>query len=206
MDVNAIGQGYDYLALGHIHKPQFVHTGKHNVRYSGAPLPVGFDEAYPHSVTMVDLPAHNASLTNDNFTIVEIHNPRPLVTLPNPDDTNEFGLWEAVRAQYEAYPADQKVYIRLNISDPESMPSNAYDQARAQAKDKAYRFCCIHSKRKIAEHNGGQRQMTVEEFQSTDPWDVVKMYANDIQDASFNTQDMKPLFDEVLEALKIKED
>lgn len=206
MDVSTIGQGYDYLALGHIHKPQFVHTGKHNVRYSGAPLPVSFDEAFPHSVTIVDLPAHNVPLTKDNFTTVEIHNTRPLVTLPNPDDTTEFGPWEAVFAQYEAYPADKKVYIRLNISDPESMPSNAYDQAVAQAKNNAYHLCCIHQKPKTIEHSSSQRQMTVEEFRATDPWDVVKLYAEDTHDASFNPEEMKPLFDEVLEALKTKED
>ena len=207
MDVGAFGQGYDYLALGHIHKPQFVHTGKHNVRYCGSPLAVSFDEAYPHSVTIVDIPAHNAPLTKDNFTFVEILNPRPLVTLPNPDDTTEFGPWEAVHAQYESYPADKKVYIRLNISDPESMPSYAYDQAMAYAKNKDYIFCYINkAKRKTAESGNGQRQMTVEEFQATDPWDVVKLYAEDTQDASFNPDDMKPLFNEVLEALKAKED
>lgn len=207
IDVGAFGQGYDYLALGHIHKPQFVHTGKHHVRYSGSPMAVSFDEAYPHSVTIVDLPAHNAPLTKDNFTFVEIHNPRPLVTLPNPDDTTEFGPWEAVRAQYEAFPADKKVYIRLNISDPESMPSNAYDLAMAYAKNKDYVFCYINkAKHKTAESGNGQHQMTVEEFRATDPWDVVKLYAEDTQEASFNPDDMKPLFDEVLEALKAKED
>ena len=48
--------------------------------------------------------------------------------------------------------------------------------------------------------------MTVEEFQATAPWDVVKMFAADTNDVSFNEQDLKPLFDEVLEELKTKED
>lgn len=207
VDVSTIGHGYDYLALGHIHKPQFVHTGRHNVRYSGAPLPVSFDEAYLHSVTIVDIPAHNAALTDENFTFIEIHNPRLLVTLPNPDDTNEFGSWEALHTQFEAYPANERVYIRLNVSDPESMPSNVYDQAQAFSKDKDYHFCYINkAKRNTAESIKGQHHMTVEEFQATDPWDVVKMFAKDTHDDSFDEQDLKPLFDEVLEALKAKED
>ena len=69
VDVSSIGHGYDYLALGHIHKPQFVHTGKHNVRYSGSPMAVSFDEAYAHSVTIVDIPEHGIQLTDDNYTI-----------------------------------------------------------------------------------------------------------------------------------------
>lgn len=206
MDVNTIGQGYDYLALGHIHKPQFVHTGRHNARYCGAPLPVTFDENYPHSVTIVDLPAHNVPLTDQNYTFVEIHNTRPLLTLPNEKDTKEFGKWETVYAMYEAYPADTKAYIRLNIIDPESMPSNAYDQGVAHAKDKAFHFCCINSKREAVEQHSNQHQMTVEEFRETDPWDVVKLYASDTQNALFDEQDMQPLFEEVLKELEIKND
>jgi len=34
----------DYIALGHIHRPQKV-GGLEHIRYSGAPLPLGFDEA-----------------------------------------------------------------------------------------------------------------------------------------------------------------
>lgn len=206
MDIDSIGSGYDYLALGHIHKSQFIHTGKHNARYSGAPLAVSFDEAYPHTVTIVDIPAHNAPLTNDNYKFVEINNPRPLITLPNPNDTKEFGRWEEVLAQYEALPADTKAYIRLNIIDPESMSSNAFDQAVAKATDKDYIFCYINAKRRTNQNSNGQKQMTVEEFQATDPWDVVKMFAADTNDPLFDEQDLKPLFDEVLEELKTKED
>lgn len=207
VDISAIGSGYDYLALGHIHKPQFVHTGKHNVRYCGSPMAVGFDEAYAHSVTIVDIPEHGAPLTDDNFTIVEIKNPRPLVTLPNPDDTKAFGPWEEVNALYAAYPQDAQAYIRLNIMDPEAIPSNAYDKAVEQAKGKDYIFCFINAKRRTTERgNGGQQQMTVEEFQATDPWKVVQMFAADTSNALFDEQDMQPLFEEVMDELKAKED
>lgn len=35
---------FDYVALGHLHLPQKVH-GEERIRYSGSPLPMGFDEA-----------------------------------------------------------------------------------------------------------------------------------------------------------------
>lgn len=46
--------GVDYVALGHLHKPQDV--GASHIRYSGAPLSFGFDEAGTQkSMTLVDL-------------------------------------------------------------------------------------------------------------------------------------------------------
>lgn len=47
----------DYIALGHIHKPQKV-GGLAHIRYSGSPIPLGFDEARQQKeVLLVDLDA-----------------------------------------------------------------------------------------------------------------------------------------------------
>lgn len=47
----------DYLALGHIHQPQKV-GGLEHIRYSGSPIPLGFDEArQAKQVLLVDLDA-----------------------------------------------------------------------------------------------------------------------------------------------------
>jgi len=46
----------DYVALGHIHRPQRV--GRPSIRYAGAPLPLSLDEAdYKHQVVAVDFAA-----------------------------------------------------------------------------------------------------------------------------------------------------
>ncbi|MCH5327228.1 MAG: exonuclease SbcCD subunit D, partial [Duncaniella sp.] len=58
VEVGRFGSGYDYLALGHIHREQFIHTGRHNVRYSGTPLAVSFDETFNHSVSIVEIGSH----------------------------------------------------------------------------------------------------------------------------------------------------
>ena len=45
----------DYIALGHLHKPQKV-SGHNHIRYCGSPLPLGFDEATTgKQVLLVDL-------------------------------------------------------------------------------------------------------------------------------------------------------
>lgn len=41
---DAFCDGFDYVALGHLHKPQRV-GGKDNIRYSGSPIPLSFSEA-----------------------------------------------------------------------------------------------------------------------------------------------------------------
>ena len=54
-------EGADYVALGHLHKPQEV--GAHHIRYSGAPLAFGFDEAgSKKSMTVVDLKAEGVDI------------------------------------------------------------------------------------------------------------------------------------------------
>lgn len=49
---NVFPPAFDYVALGHIHRPQKV-GGESRIRYSGSPLPMGFDEANRESVVLV---------------------------------------------------------------------------------------------------------------------------------------------------------
>jgi exonuclease SbcD len=47
--------GFDYVALGHLHRPQRVAAGVDTVRYSGTPLPYSFSETHPKQVVLVDM-------------------------------------------------------------------------------------------------------------------------------------------------------
>lgn len=53
----------DYVALGHLHKPQAIQHA--HIRYSGSPIPLSFSELhYQHQVMMVDIDAqHQATYT-----------------------------------------------------------------------------------------------------------------------------------------------
>lgn len=45
---------FDYVALGHIHRPQRI-GGKNHIRYCGSPIPLSFSESsYSHSVIIAD--------------------------------------------------------------------------------------------------------------------------------------------------------
>jgi exonuclease SbcD len=54
VDWRVFAEGFDYTALGHIHRPQ--QAGDPAVRYSGSPIPMRFDEASsPKSVVLAEI-------------------------------------------------------------------------------------------------------------------------------------------------------
>lgn len=61
-----IFEGADYVALGHLHRPQSV--GRPHIRYAGSPLAFGFDEAGAEkSMSLVDLGEAGVSVTTIPF-------------------------------------------------------------------------------------------------------------------------------------------
>lgn len=190
-----MGEGYDYLALGHIHKEQFVHTGKHNVRYCGTPLPINFDEKFSHSVSIVEIASHG---DKPDVRTIEITNSRPLVTLP----TDGYKSWDEVKQLLIEFSDDNPAYIRLNVEIDDFLPVEAAAEARALTLGKKCKFCHINSRRK-SEKQIDSKTLTVQEFQAKDPLDIVKQYADDTQ-ISFD-EDMIKLFDEALTMIKEEE-
>lgn len=58
LSVDLFSKQLDYVALGHLHKPQRVKY--EHIRYSGSPLPLSFSEVnYPHQVMMVEIDAQH---------------------------------------------------------------------------------------------------------------------------------------------------
>ena len=114
VEIDSLGHGYDYLALGHIHCPQQWNTGNAIARYCGTPLPISFDESYPHSVTIVELPAAGIIPT---VTTVTLKPRRKLVTIGGPDGMDEEELTVALTDAASDLP--DGTFIRLNLRLPE---------------------------------------------------------------------------------------
>lgn len=191
LDLKELGEGYDYLALGHIHHAQFVHTGKHHVRYSGSPIAVSFDENYPHSVSMVEIGNHDET---PKVETIEIINPRPLVTLP----TEGMATWQDAKKMLKAFPDDIPAYIRLNVEIEDFLPAEAYSEAQRLADGKKCRVCHINAKRRKQETTD-VKTITVQEFQSESPIQIARRYADDIG-IEFDDE-MQQLFNETLKLL-----
>ena len=96
----SVFEGFDYVALGHIHKPQQVNTF---IRYSGSPMAYSFgkEERQEKSVTLID----TAAMTQEVVPLPLLHR------------------WTTLTGDYEAllageYPAEiREGYVRLNVTD-----------------------------------------------------------------------------------------
>ncbi len=194
-NLDEMGTGYDYLALGHIHHEQFIHSGKHNVRYSGSPIPISFDENYKHSVSIVEISGHGEK---PKVIEVEINPHRPLVTLP----TEGVATWEDAKELLKKYPNDIEAYIRLNVEVDDFLPVEANAEALLICEEKRCRFCVINSRR-LKKNRREAKVMSVEEFKTETPLGIAERYAEDLG-IDFDS-DMKELFNETLAALKDEE-
>lgn len=179
----------DYVALGHIHRPQTLAGGR--IRYSGAPLAVSFEESYPHSVSLVEIDRHGAM---PRISEIEIANPRPLVSLP----TRGFAGWEEALKLLASFPADIPAYIRLNVEIEDSLPINPYEKAFDAAADKALRFCFINTRRVQKNVDDAKpTALTVDEFGRIDPIEMARKKMGGTMSADF-----EQMFREVCEIIE----
>jgi DNA repair protein SbcD/Mre11 len=72
----AVFAGFDYVALGHLHRPQRI-GGSDTLAYSGSPLPYSFSEDHPKSVRLLEVRADGVA----DVTTVAVPVGRRVVTL-----------------------------------------------------------------------------------------------------------------------------
>lgn len=134
IDAKSYGEGYDYFALGHIHKPQTIGHPKEAydgtvtypspvVRYSGSALHVSCDEKYPHSVSIVDIDKHGGHVSIKKERIDE-----RLHFYELPADGSSFNsVDEAIEGVRNFCDDVGSGYIRLRLDHKVDTPAN-FDQ------------------------------------------------------------------------------
>lgn len=160
--------GVDYVALGHIHRLQTI-AG--NIRYSGSPMPVSFDENYPHSVSIVEFVEGRTSIK-----ALEIEPLIPLCTLPEPGCY--LPMAQAL-AELEALPDNEEVYIRLNVSNNNPIAPSDVDRAYSICKDKRARLCTINRQLSQSPLAGSEKYLELSEFKEMEPVEVARKFATD---------------------------
>ena len=165
VDVGVLGDGYEYAALGHIHRPQDVSERAH---YCGTPLAVSFDEQCEHSASIVEIDAHGSL---PRVTTKRIENIKPLRTIPAGSPVD----FETALEQLQVLVPDERAYVRLNVLVEHYLPNGAQERAALAVADKQCRFCEI-KKVAIAEASHAVKQMTMEEFNHKHPIEVAQQF------------------------------
>ncbi len=163
--VSALGSGYDYVALGHIHRPQFVAGTEHRVRYCGTPVAVSFDEVHPHCVDIVEVERGGSPVVRS----LPIEPTMQLLTVP----AKPAPLEEALRALAEV-PQGTRAYVRLNVLLEDYLPADAQNRAVALCNERSLSFCLINTVRKMQERHDDELRpnMTISEFKRLSPLEV----------------------------------
>ncbi|QDL52928.1 exonuclease subunit SbcD [Rhodoferax aquaticus] len=99
----------DYVALGHIHKPQKV-GGLAHIRYCGSPIPLGFDEAkQTKEVLLVDLDASGLQAV----TPLEVPRFQPLLSVSG----NLDALAQAIASAAAQGSAEKPVWLEVTVME-----------------------------------------------------------------------------------------
>lgn len=193
-----LGDGYDYLALGHIHCPQNVPGSNGHARYCGTPLAVSFDEDYSHSVSMVQV-EHGQ---RPQLETIEIETKRPLRTVPQV----AMPLDKALNA-LSRYPVDAPDYIRLQaLTEGTYLPADCMELARSAMAGKACRLCLI----KPVRQNDAEAitadlpELSLEEFRQTTPLEIARRFYQEHEGEEMNAE-LTDMFQEAVRRIQLKD-
>ncbi len=190
VSLEELGGGYDYAALGHIHRPQWV--GEHG-RYCGTPLAVSFDEQCEHSVSIVEIDAHGEL---PRVTNKRVDNIRPLHTVPALAPVP----FEEALQQVEQRDDISNAYVRLNVLVDRFLPHGALERAASVVTGKGGRFCEI---KRTASHvpAAARMQMTMQELTTRQPIEVANQYFIHMTGEGM-TQDEREMFNYVYQLVQ----
>jgi len=165
-----LGEGYDYAALGHIHRPQ--HPGNNpRVRYCGTPIAMSFDEQCSHSVSVVTLERHGDLPHVRTIPITNLH---PLHTIPAREPVE---LDEALELLAAEASKGEESYLRLNVLTQGYLPQDARERVNKVIGQANCRVCEIKTTpRNKATGEDSQHQMTLSEFKQRTPLEIADEY------------------------------
>lgn len=189
----------DYWALGHIHHPQYVGFNN-NMRYSGSPFAMNFNEDYPHSISIVEMKNHQL-----NVKIKEIEPLIPLLDFPSkPNSYNDAESLDLVLDKLTDI-LDKDIYIRLHLKSDLSLSEVTNATILDRFKDKKARFCGVQVYLPESSSSNSDKEIkTIEDFKSISPYELgCSVYLK--KNNSEMPEEMKAMFKEVCdEVLKSK--
>lgn len=200
-NVNAVSEAildkiFDYIALGHIHKPQKIDS-EGRIRYSGSPLAVNFDEQYQHSVSIVDVAKGCHPLTRE----IIIEPLRPLITYPQ----EPVSFSKAIK-MLNKFPNEKECFLRLNVAQEDDLPSDCEEQAAAAVKDKECKYCTIRYNRPNNRNNDSEiYNLRLNDFIDVKPTDVAVTFFKSLGIRDEISEDLKKMISEIEEEIDFEQ-
>ena len=167
--IGDMGSGYDYLALGHIHCPQTFGGGK--ARYCGSPVPVSFEENYPHSVSIIEIMRHGDTPA---VRAIPIHNPWPMKVIPA-----QAAPWDEALHLLENLPPEEKMYVQLYVLVRDTPPAYCMEKANEATRGKQCRFCRFKWEYAAREKPEEDTRLPACDLHACSPLEVAAMYYKD---------------------------
>ena len=146
----------DYVALGHLHKPQKV--GQDNIRYSGSPIPLSFSEInYKHQVVEVSIdPTQN---DESRFHFEPIYIPRSVQLHKIKGELNEVFAQLKALATGEIDNIDYREYVDIEYHTLTPPQPNLRQQFEDALPKNRYRLVRISRQYLASEKNADEQSM-----------------------------------------------
>jgi exonuclease SbcD len=160
----------DYVALGHLHKPQKV--GHAHIRYSGSPIPLSFSEInYKHQVLEVSIDPHQED--ESRFQIESLVIPRSVQLHRIKGTIAEVLTQLSALASGEIDNIDQREYVEIEYHTDTPPAPNLRQQFEEALAPNRYRLVRI-SRRYLNTESNDQQQTTIH----LDPPTPEKLFQN----------------------------
>lgn len=167
-----VGDGYDYLALGHIHRPQTMESpyGNALMRYSGSPFAMSFAEQFDHTVTVVDIGRRGEVPSIREIRVDEL---RRAVTI-RPED----GTWQSALDMLMDADADDESYVKIVVAYEAKLPANPRAEIDRALAGKKLRVCDYVRELPDASaiiESAGTRGFALDEFKEIEPMEIARL-------------------------------
>lgn len=201
VDIDSLGEGLSYVALGHIHKAQRV-SGHEEIRYAGSPIALSFSEKnYKRSVMRVEINADGTT----NLTPIEYEPLRPLVSIPATGSLLPEQVLDAVKklpVAAENDNGDAWPYVELRIQIDEPNPALLNDVLDFLS-DKAVHYCRIVRVSRKAVADDDDAPQSLESLQHLAPIDLAKKVFHQRYNADM-PESMEKLLDSVIHEIAVE--
>ena len=183
--------GADYVALGHLHKPQSVKGHKTTMFYSGSPLKMSFDEAKGDK--FVNVVTFGAAGAPPDVRRVNVPQTVPIL--------NVEGTPDEVRARLRELVADVKAlrYVRLLLKDFEGEARPHWETFRQMARGSGTRILDEIDMRPAVSATAGLKKYSGMRLQKVPPRDMAEQKLK-TSNKNFSAEEIAAylaLFDEV---------